>query len=169
MYSCYLSKKKLRVFLHSPGCNAQAVKPGWTSSVSVKQPYALSVDFRPPEGMLCLYPLRQQFTSCLHYCRAGIQYFLVPSTGGCCVLPSIPAKHSTSNLTVNISNFLLRPKNQTDFVASVLNPVSFFPKGFTFLKPTCIFKAGHFMRLLMGTSTATWLVVTSTSFPPCPK
>lgn len=61
----------------------------------VKQPYALSVDFRPQDGILCLYLLREELMSCLHYFRIGVQYFIVPSAGGCCVFSSIPAKHFT--------------------------------------------------------------------------
>lgn len=46
----------------------------------------------------------QSFMRCLRYCRIGSEYFLVPSTGSCCVFSSIPVTHSTARLTVNTSN-----------------------------------------------------------------
>lgn len=122
MYSCCLYKKKSvssQPWMQCLSCET------WLNKLSQCETALRTFCWlQTPGGMLCLYPLRQEFLSCLHYCRIGVQYFLVPSTGGCCIFTSIPAKHSISNLNVNISNFLLRQTNQADFKASVLNPVS---------------------------------------------
>lgn len=95
----------------------------------------------------------EPFRSCLPYYRNGLEDFLVPGSGSCCVFSPAPVKHSTARLTVNTNNAV--KANQSDCFQSIYVKPSlwFFLKDFKFQKSTFIFKAEK------GASTAACLTV----------